>query len=605
MTLRDREHGAEAARQKDRSLRRAEERMSEASGAAMRRFLRRMREAVSEDRLTAAVEPSARLPDIAEANGWWEDAIDEDMAGRVEEVWRTGYHDTRDGELTSGNLDRVGEHLARVKDRLSRTATPTIPERAMDTARKALAEETARGSSIRTQSQRLAAEFGWDEDATFWRERMDELDRAVDERLDAIGPPGDAAREAARLDDPDIRALQADRAEARTRIDRVESEWQTRAERISRTETTGAYNAGGRDAAATEGAQAKRWVATSDARTRDSHLAASGQCVPLGEPFDVGGAQLDMPADPSGAAHETINCRCTVVYADSCEEADGLFGDVEDVIDEERERRGVQRFDRTTGDVAETAGEADVPPDAMEPGGSATPGGALRERLDGPDDSDAYERFPTDDEIEQVDALLTDEWGVSEAGEARFALDIADGARYDEVVEAVEEYQGASHMDINATLRQTRGAFTLDTPASGTMNIQQAASAIDEAIDNAPRVRDPVTVHRGVPDPDFATRMRGLPEGAKLDDPGFMSTTINRRQAREFAGPGGHEIDVEVPPGARALYMNANLGSKFPDEMELLLGRGAQMEVVRQEQGRTVLRLVGFDRDALPEPEVE
>lgn len=351
MTLRDREHGAEAARQKDRSLRRAEERMSDASAAAMRRFLRRMREAVSEDRLTAAVEPSARLPDIAEANGWWEDAIDEDMAGRVEEVWRTGYHDTRDGELTAGNLDRVGEHLARVKDRLSRTATPTIPERAMDTARKALAEETARGSSIATQSQRLAAEFGWDEDAAFWRERMDDLDRAVDSRLDAIGPPGDPAREAARLDDPDIRALQADRAEARTRIDRVESEWQTRAERISRTETTGAYNAGGRDAAATEGAQAKRWVATSDARTRDSHLAASGQCVPLAEPFDVGGSELDMPADPSGAAHETINCRCTLVYADSCEEAEGLYGDVEDTIDEERQRRG--QADRRAAETAD------------------------------------------------------------------------------------------------------------------------------------------------------------------------------------------------------------------------------------------------------------
>lgn len=601
MTLRDREFGSEAARQKDRSMRRAGERMGDASGAAMRRFLRRMREAVAADRLTAAVEPSARLPDIAEANGWWEEAIDEDMAGRVEEVWRTGYHDTRDGELTAGNLDRVGEHLARVKDRLSRTATPTIPERAMDTARRALAEETARGSGIATQSQRLAAEFGWDEDAEFWRDRLDELDGRIDETLDAIGPPGTPAREAARLEDPQIRALQAERADARTRIDRVESEWQTRAERIARTETTGAYNAGGRDAAATEGAKAKRWVATSDDRTRDTHLFASGQCVALNEPFEVGIAELEMPADPSGAPEETINCRCTVVYADSCEEANNLFGDVEDVIDEERQRRGVQRPDRTSGDVAETLSHDELPPDAAAPGGEPAADSSLTERLTGPSDSDAYERFPRDRrELAQLDATFSEEWQ-TEAEE--FALgDLSqDRTRYDAVVRAVEEYQGSDHMEVNAALRRTVRDPGFDFPVSGAESVRESVRALDEAVDHAPRVNDPITVHRGVNDPDFAERMRSLPEGAKLDDPGFMSTSINAGKAEDFSGLGsrGHLIDVEVPPGTRGLYMNANPNSRFHDEMELLLGRGAQMQVVRQEQNRTVVRLIGFDREGL------
>lgn len=61
----------------------------------------------------------------------------------------------------------------------------------------------------------------------------------------------------------------------------------------------------------------KRWVATGDGRTRESHLVAHMRYrdnpIPVNEPFEVGGALLMYPLDPAGPPEETINCRCRSV----------------------------------------------------------------------------------------------------------------------------------------------------------------------------------------------------------------------------------------------------------------------------------------------------
>lgn len=53
----------------------------------------------------------------------------------------------------------------------------------------------------------------------------------------------------------------------------------------------------------------KRWIATNDSRTRESHVDIDGETVPLDEPFSNG---LMYPADPSGEPEEVFNCRCTM-----------------------------------------------------------------------------------------------------------------------------------------------------------------------------------------------------------------------------------------------------------------------------------------------------
>jgi uncharacterized protein with gpF-like domain len=58
----------------------------------------------------------------------------------------------------------------------------------------------------------------------------------------------------------------------------------------------------------------QEWIATQDDRVRDEHSEADGQVRSIAEPFDVGGAQMFYPGDPSGDPSLTVNCRCTIAF---------------------------------------------------------------------------------------------------------------------------------------------------------------------------------------------------------------------------------------------------------------------------------------------------
>lgn len=103
--------------------------------------------------------------------------------------------------------------------------------------------------------------------------------------------------------------------ELRDRILNVANMEEYRAERIARTEVISAANGGEYDQIQLIGATGtKEWLATEDARTRKSHIAANGQSVAIADPFSVGGFSLKYPGDPSGPASEIVNCRCTTLY---------------------------------------------------------------------------------------------------------------------------------------------------------------------------------------------------------------------------------------------------------------------------------------------------
>lgn len=103
---------------------------------------------------------------------------------------------------------------------------------------------------------------------------------------------------------------------------------ETRAARIARTETISVRNAASLDVVDQVGAAAvKRWQATLDSRTRETHASADGQEVPQQEPFTVGGASLQHPGDPAGPPAEIINCRCTMTFEISDEALNALLED--------------------------------------------------------------------------------------------------------------------------------------------------------------------------------------------------------------------------------------------------------------------------------------
>ena len=54
----------------------------------------------------------------------------------------------------------------------------------------------------------------------------------------------------------------------------------------------------------------KRWNSTLDYRTRETHQLLDQQHVPLDEPFEVEGYEIQYPGDPSAAPEMVYHCRC-------------------------------------------------------------------------------------------------------------------------------------------------------------------------------------------------------------------------------------------------------------------------------------------------------
>jgi len=95
---------------------------------------------------------------------------------------------------------------------------------------------------------------------------------------------------------------------------RISTMNRTQAVRAARTAMTAAQN-GGRMATYQEAEKMgiklkKQWMATLDARTRDSHAKLDGETVATDKKFSNG---CRYPADPEGRPAEVYNCRCTMI----------------------------------------------------------------------------------------------------------------------------------------------------------------------------------------------------------------------------------------------------------------------------------------------------
>lgn len=257
---------------------------------------------------------------LGELAGWWQAIVDARVVRAVHAAWQTAYRTVRGGgRIVSTSQDQAETYLSKVRDRLVRGIQPPIQEDTFDRIRVSTTQSIAEGWSRNQLAQRIAADARWEQDGPYWRSQVDQYDARIDEILDPLGHPGTPAREHARLHDPVVRQLQEARSHAVLEAEKEQSHWQTRAQRIARTESTGATNYGAVQALKDEGRTHKKWVATKDKRTRPEHVQADGQIVPVDGEFEVGGYRLVMPGDPSASAHLVINCRCTIVGADAPE----------------------------------------------------------------------------------------------------------------------------------------------------------------------------------------------------------------------------------------------------------------------------------------------
>ena len=153
----------------------------------------------------------------------------------------------------------------------------------------------------------------------------------------------------------------------------------------------------------------------------------------------------------------------------------------------------------------------------------------------------------------------------------------------DDQFEAMGDYTSGAYEEINRSLREGRPA-------------KKAAAAIpliEKAIDSAPTLEEPVTVYRGLrmtaaqADTFLARVKEAQAAGLHIEDPAFVSTSINPAVATGFAAGGsGSEAPVVFEIAARkGLYLGDSVGGT--KEMEYVLQKGTKLRVVGVE-GRTV-----------------
>lgn len=107
--------------------------------------------------------------------------------------------------------------------------------------------------------------------------------------------------------------------EVKERVEAATKWSEYKADTVARTEMQSAYANGDAKAmdvlvADGDGPVEKVWLATADARTRATHLAANDQVRRMDELFDVGGVQMRHPHAAGAPAGEVANCRCTTLY---------------------------------------------------------------------------------------------------------------------------------------------------------------------------------------------------------------------------------------------------------------------------------------------------
>lgn len=260
---------------------------------------------------------SDEMPTLGEVANMWTTRVDTEIMAAIVAAYERVFRQWSDQGITmaSAQMSASRDYIAQVRDRLVRGThmRTTVYDESFDKIRLTLALANAESWSRGRLATRIAAELSWDKDDAYWRTQLEATDTQIDSILDALGKPGTPTREFARENDPRVSALRADRNNAIKHLDANGSIWRERATLIARTEATGAGNFGALQALTIEGVLTKKWMATEDTRTRETHRAADDQQVAIAQPFVVGASLLQFPGDPTAPVGEVANCRCTII----------------------------------------------------------------------------------------------------------------------------------------------------------------------------------------------------------------------------------------------------------------------------------------------------
>lgn len=160
-------------------------------------------------------------------------------------------------------------------------------------------------------------------------------------------------------------------------------------------------------------------------------------------------------------------------------------------------------------------------------------------------------------------------------------------AHIDEELGAVHSYQGAGYDTINSVARgRVLDRFPDPDQASAVITRStQTMRHLDNAIAAVTPLSQPTVVYRG-----FALEtsvIADLQPGTVFTDAGFMSTSLDRKTALQFAYDSRAKdkavalLRITIPQGERALQPDMWVGrSAIGNEKELILARGRVLRIV-------------------------
>jgi len=326
-----------------------------------------------------------------------------------------------------------------------------------------------------------------------------------------------------------------------------------RAETIARTEVgsallNGSWN--GMAALGEFGPTHKVWIATADARSRETHIQVATKVLPINEPYDVGGEPMMYPHSPGASAKNVINCRCDIGYLYPGDTNPYTGETIPEPLAAIQETTQARNNDRV------------IPVRSSPPPTNVPRRVTLRPNE--PSRTQAIQPFGNKAEIDDfVDRFRS-------TGMTREA--------FPDQLPGIKEYRGGGYVNINQQLR---------TGIDGGQG--EFIEQIDDLFDNAPTLAEPIRTYRGISPGSFADELRTLKPGDEFTDAGYISTSMDKEVADRFvtfydtAGPGGVLLEVISPVGTRGLIPDALLRTATQQasiEREWLLPRGARLRVL-------------------------
>jgi SPP1 gp7 family putative phage head morphogenesis protein len=115
---------------------------------------------------------------------------------------------------------------------------------------------------------------------------------------------------------------------------------------------------------------------------------------------------------------------------------------------------------------------------------------------------------------------------------------------------AIKDYTGSEYLVINGELRENSGKLGYIENTFARKTIRN----LDSVLDKSPLLDSNLTVYRGVEEFDDVFP-DGVIVGDSIIDYGFVSTSINKKIAEKFVGPGGYLFEIKLKPGTKAGFI--------------------------------------------------